>query len=129
MRSVSRHPWSQLSGEFWRGRNSTVLDVEPSCISLLCLFFTGWQFFWLQEPTLEVDWSDPETDRSINVNEWNRARENCRKIKGRERGARRGGDRNTDAVFAREEEMRSLGNRVKDCGDGSGAAAVLVKMN
>jgi hypothetical protein len=32
-------------------------------------------------------------------------------------------------VFAREEEMRSLGNRVKDCGDGSGAAAVLVKMN
>src|SRR5437764_12276142 len=102
MRSGSRHPWLQLSGEFWRGRNSTVLDLAPSCMSPLCLFFMGWQFFWLHEPTLEVDRSHPETDWSPDVNEGIVREINCRKIKGRERETR-GGDRDTDAVFAGEE--------------------------
>src|SRR5438067_6177644 len=91
MRSGSRHRWSQLSGEFLRGTNLTVLDVAPSCISLLCLFFTDWQFFWLHEPTLDVDRFHPETDRSTDVNEGNRARNKLPEEQGaREENARRG---------------------------------------
>jgi len=82
----------------------------------------------LHEPTFEVDRSHPETDWSPDVNEGIVREINCRKIKGRERETR-GGDRDTDAVFAREEEMRSLGNSEKDCGDGSGVAAILVETN